>query len=648
MRSYKGERDADGRPTIWVIEESPPPEAAEIAELLADLRSMTDPARHAPDWPEERARWMDRKHELLARIESSEHPTRRPLRHIEVHSPDGFEWGFNGNGPADLAHAVLADHLGVEPTTAVRLMFRDQIVAAFPQDRFYAPASLIGGWVAAHRDVIDREMFLTPPAGAERAMAVTETSGAPPGDGLDETDPATASQLVAACEAAWADIRTHHPDLPAAVVVLGTGIERGRLVKLGHWWGGQWLADGQARGEVLLAGEALHLEPAAVFEVLLHEAAHGMNAARGIKDTSRGGRYHNKHFATTAREALLRVRPMPPYGMAATELTPAARERYAPTIERLGEAMRIARQIRRGVRVGAGTEIEGAPGQGEGTGQTDTERKKDNGAAACACGRKLRMAPKTLAAGPVLCGLCRSEFQPITTRFADRDASASNERAHGVVDRSFLARRQTAIAANETDPDPLDEPVARILQSQHVRIEALIAAVPEANDPLQRSLALRRDRIESALVGIGPTAAARADDHEVLRHWYERWGTLDEQPMPASEPAEAARRERMARALLRVDGTLHGPSVTAVGGLELQAGDRVQAVDDYVDLPAGTLGTVEQVDPESGVVGIDFATWGRIHTTLEDSLLADLRHDYADVTSSGAVGPELDLPGMEP
>src|SRR3546814_1066374 len=50
---------------------------------------------------------------------------------------------------------------------------------------------------------------------------------------------ATASALVAACEEAWAAIQQHHPDLPAVVIVLGSGVERGRLVKLGHWWGGR-------------------------------------------------------------------------------------------------------------------------------------------------------------------------------------------------------------------------------------------------------------------------------------------------------------------------------------------------------------------------------------------------------------------------
>lgn len=37
-----------------------------------------------------------------------------PLRHIRLHSPDGFEWGYGGSGPADLAVAILAVVVGAE------------------------------------------------------------------------------------------------------------------------------------------------------------------------------------------------------------------------------------------------------------------------------------------------------------------------------------------------------------------------------------------------------------------------------------------------------------------------------------------------------------------------------------------------------
>lgn len=36
------------------------------------------------------------------------------LPHCELHSPKGFECGYGGSGPADLAASILADHLGVK------------------------------------------------------------------------------------------------------------------------------------------------------------------------------------------------------------------------------------------------------------------------------------------------------------------------------------------------------------------------------------------------------------------------------------------------------------------------------------------------------------------------------------------------------
>lgn len=38
-----------------------------------------------------------------------------PLRHVVVHSPTGFEWGYAGSGPADLALSILADMLDEQP-----------------------------------------------------------------------------------------------------------------------------------------------------------------------------------------------------------------------------------------------------------------------------------------------------------------------------------------------------------------------------------------------------------------------------------------------------------------------------------------------------------------------------------------------------
>lgn len=36
------------------------------------------------------------------------------LPHLVRHSPDGFEWGYGGSGPADLARSIVGDLTGEE------------------------------------------------------------------------------------------------------------------------------------------------------------------------------------------------------------------------------------------------------------------------------------------------------------------------------------------------------------------------------------------------------------------------------------------------------------------------------------------------------------------------------------------------------
>ena len=43
-----------------------------------------------------------------------------PLRlDLQNHSPDGFEWGYGGSGPSQLALAILADCLGDDERAAI-------------------------------------------------------------------------------------------------------------------------------------------------------------------------------------------------------------------------------------------------------------------------------------------------------------------------------------------------------------------------------------------------------------------------------------------------------------------------------------------------------------------------------------------------
>jgi hypothetical protein len=39
----------------------------------------------------------------------------KPLKHRVYHSPTGFNFGYGGSGPADLARSILWDLIGMEP-----------------------------------------------------------------------------------------------------------------------------------------------------------------------------------------------------------------------------------------------------------------------------------------------------------------------------------------------------------------------------------------------------------------------------------------------------------------------------------------------------------------------------------------------------
>jgi len=40
-------------------------------------------------------------------------PIPRKIKHVERHSPDGFEWGYGGSGPADTALSILHDYFAL-------------------------------------------------------------------------------------------------------------------------------------------------------------------------------------------------------------------------------------------------------------------------------------------------------------------------------------------------------------------------------------------------------------------------------------------------------------------------------------------------------------------------------------------------------
>lgn len=60
-----------------------------------------------------------------------------PRYDLVNHSPDGFEWGYGGSGPAQLSLALCADALGDGPKALrVYQYFKANVIARLPQPEF--------------------------------------------------------------------------------------------------------------------------------------------------------------------------------------------------------------------------------------------------------------------------------------------------------------------------------------------------------------------------------------------------------------------------------------------------------------------------------------------------------------------------------
>ncbi len=67
-------------------------------------------------------------------------------------------------------------------------------------------------------------------------------------------------------------------------------------VTFGHFHDGKWATTDGRLPELFIGGEGLQRGPIPLLGTLLHEAAHGVASTRGVKDTSRQGRYHNTRY----------------------------------------------------------------------------------------------------------------------------------------------------------------------------------------------------------------------------------------------------------------------------------------------------------------------------------------------------------------
>jgi hypothetical protein len=247
----------------------------------------------------------------------------------------------------------------------------------------------------------------------------------------------TGSGLIAALEQTWTDIRHRTPELPKVVVVTGTGLSPGAVhvdAKWGHFGADHWvegrpteegqgaaldLSAARRKPELFVSGECLAEGPRQTLQTMLHEAVHALAHVRGVKDTSRGGKYHNKReFVALAGELGLAwpqgQRPHPVIGFSEVQLTEPTLADYADTLAYLGAAIRLYRDTFR--RLG----LLGGPGKDEGQdgdGQQPTGKAGERFKVTCGCRprRSFWIRAKQYTPGPITCGVCGQDFQPQDT-----------------------------------------------------------------------------------------------------------------------------------------------------------------------------------------------------------------------------------------
>lgn len=203
------------------------------------------------------------------------------------------------------------------------------------------------------------------------------------------TPTSVTAPLIAAIESTWKAIQAQHPDVPEVVVTLGSGsVKKG--VNLGHFAAERWMRGEDKVHELFVGGEGLKRGAADVLGTLLHEAAHAAAQARGIKDTSRQGRFHNAKFKAIGEEFGLRLEKDPSIGWSTTHVPYATADRYVREVADLEAAMVAYRVVE----------------------ATDEGRKSSNNgvSAECDCGRKIRVSRKVYDLGAISCGLCGTDF----------------------------------------------------------------------------------------------------------------------------------------------------------------------------------------------------------------------------------------------
>jgi predicted SprT family Zn-dependent metalloprotease len=133
------------------------------------------------------------------------------------------------------------------------------------------------------------------------------------------------------------DIIKEETGAPRATIL----ITRDMKGKLAHFTYYQpWEVNGEGFNEIAFTAEMFAKGGEFVLGILLHEVAHSLNHAEGIKDCS-ANQYHNKHFKSRAEGLGLKTVEIKGKGHAWTEITEFGLKRWSKALKVIEAALEI-------------------------------------------------------------------------------------------------------------------------------------------------------------------------------------------------------------------------------------------------------------------------------------------------------------------
>lgn len=218
---------------------------------------------------------------------------------------------------------------------------------------------------------------------------------------MDET---VAVKLTEALANVWSRIREFHPEVPPVVLIAAPALRRNIL---GHFAPLRWGArseGGVNYHEVVVVAEYLNRNAEDIVETLIHEAAHAMNFARGVKDCSTTSQYHNERFKRAAEELGLTVEKVEHYGWAYTKLPGRTAVRYIREATGLEVVLVHRRSAIVQTTKGGATDADDDQG-------TDTKPSGRSRKATCRCPFIIRVSTRTITSTTIRCESCGELFR---------------------------------------------------------------------------------------------------------------------------------------------------------------------------------------------------------------------------------------------